>query len=136
VSGPAALCLVAAAAASPVAQVPLPAGAFTLAWTHSIEKVSWEEDYLVAGGWLFLLEARVHGSAAGMEVPDGARLAGGVWHYRPAERWHRELRLTRSGFTTDYRLCVAGECRELGHWAPLRDGGLTIARDCAAGPSR
>jgi hypothetical protein len=122
------LCLAAAAGSAPV-PVLLPDGGFTLAWTHSIEKVAWEEDYLVAGGWLYLAQARVRGSGAGMDVPPGAVHAGGAWGYRPAERWHRELRLTRSDYAGDYRLCIGGSCRELRHWRPVDDG-VTVATDC------
>ena len=35
---------------------------FTLAWTHSIEKIRWEEDYRVTPSGLLLGEARVKGS--------------------------------------------------------------------------
>ncbi|HEX7436193.1 MAG TPA: DUF1850 domain-containing protein, partial [Caldimonas sp.] len=64
--------------------VALATQAFTLAWTHSIEKVRWEEDYRVEGTALRLVEARVHGHGAGMEPPPGSRLEGDVWHYTPA----------------------------------------------------
>jgi len=43
----AALCLVAGALT-----VAVPTSRFTLAWQHSVEKVLWEEDYLIAGGWM------------------------------------------------------------------------------------
>jgi hypothetical protein len=58
---------------------------FTLAWTHSIEKTRWEEDWRLAGGRLQLVEARIRGSGAGMEPPAGAVLENGVWRYR--RRW-------------------------------------------------
>ena len=52
----------------------IPAQQVTLAWTHSIEKQRWEEDYAVQPGAtaeappvLQALAARVRGSAAGME---------------------------------------------------------------------
>lgn len=123
----AALCLAAAGWAT--VRVPLPAGRFTLEWTHSIEKIAWDEDYLVAGGWLYLDEARVRGTGAGMEVPQGARRDGGVYRYRPALRWFRELRLTRSTYTADYRLCIGGRCRPLSDWMPVETG-LTVATAC------
>ena len=72
------LCL--AAAAIPVA---LPLQAFTLAWTHSIGKIRWEEDYRLAGGRIELVEARIRGHGAGMEPPEGLVLKNGVWHYTP-----------------------------------------------------
>ena len=120
----AALCLVAGALT-----VALPARQFTLAWRHSVEKVLWEEDYLVADRWLYATGARVRGSGAGMEPPDDALLAGGVWHYRPASRWLRELRLARSGFTADYTLCFDGRCLPLSHWIPI-DAGETVLQPC------
>lgn len=121
------LCLAAAGWAT--VRLPLPDGRFTLAWMHSIEKILWEEDYLVAGGWLHLDEARVRGTGAGMEVPEGARLDHGVYRYRPDERWSRELRLTRSSYTADYRLCIGGACKPLSHWLPVATG-LTLVREC------
>lgn len=114
--------------------MPLPSGGFTLAWTHSIEKTVCEEDYLVAGGWLLLQQARVRGTDAGMDIPAGALLIDGVYRYRPSERWHRELRLTRSGFVPDYRLCLGARCRPMTDWVAL-DNGVTRVRDCTASPS-
>lgn len=74
------LCITAAAAGLDVS---LPLQHFTLAWTHSIEKIRWEEDYRMVGTHLQLVEARIRGSGAGMEPPDGAVLKNGVWHYQP-----------------------------------------------------
>ena len=37
--------------------VELPTPAFTLAWTHTIEKIRWEEDYSVTAEGQFLGEA-------------------------------------------------------------------------------
>lgn len=102
--------------------VTLSASSFTLAWTHSIEKVRWEEDYRVEGPRLRAVEARVMGSAAGMEPAAGARLEGGWWHYEPALAWHDELRLTRSAYAAEYELCFDGRCRSLAQIAPQEDG--------------
>jgi hypothetical protein len=55
-------------------------------WTHSIEKIRWEEDWRIEDGALHLVEARIRGSGAGMEPPAGAVLKNGVWHYRPNTR--------------------------------------------------
>src|SRR5439155_12543371 len=46
--------------------------AFTLVWTHSIEKVDWQEDWRVTPDGLELVQARIKGSGAGMEPPPGA----------------------------------------------------------------
>jgi hypothetical protein len=112
--------------------VALPAHSFTLQWQHTVEKVLWEEDYLVAGDWLYLSGARVRGSGAGMEPPAGSALVGGAWHYRPALRWHRKLELARSTVGDDYRLCIEGRCRPLENW--VARGPTTIA-PCPAAPA-
>ncbi len=96
----------------------VPAHSFTLRWQHTVEKVVWEEDYIVAGDWLYLVAARVRGSGAGMEPPAGAVRIGDAWQYRPTQRWHRELKLARSEFGRDYELCVGDDCRPLSAWAP------------------
>jgi hypothetical protein len=88
--------------------------AFTLAWTHSVEQVRWEEDWRVTPAGLVLLEARVRGSGAGMEPPDGARLEGGWWVYAPGLRPQSKLLLAASGATGGgWTLCGGGSCREI-----------------------
>ncbi|MDP2095951.1 MAG: DUF1850 domain-containing protein [Hydrogenophaga sp.] len=125
------ICL--ALAASSTAPVFVPAERFTLAWTHSIEKVRWEEDYAVTPSpsppTLHALAARVRGSAAGMEPPDDARLVNGWYTYTPQMRHPPELRLTRSEFTADYELCLQGRCQPLSAWLPS-DGGVTRLTAC------
>ena len=99
------LCLATATARSSRLAAP----SFTLAWTHSIEHVRWEEDYRIVGQRLELVEARVQGIGGGHGAARPTRAspaAGGTT--RPKDRWHDELRLTRSPYTTDYELCVAG----------------------------
>ena len=49
---------------------------FTLAWTHSVEHVRWEESWRVTGAGLGIEEARVRGSGAGMEPGDDAVFDG------------------------------------------------------------
>jgi hypothetical protein len=102
------LCLTAAALS-----LALPLQTFTLAWTHSIEKIRWEEDYEVSGSVLRLTEARIRGHGAGMEVPEGAILRDGVWHYKPAIATVESLNLARSPYTADYELCWDGVCRSM-----------------------
>ena len=58
--------------------------AFTLAWTHSIEKVEWQEDWRVTPQGLELVQARVKGFGAGMEPPPEARLVDGWFQWQPA----------------------------------------------------
>lgn len=100
----------------------LHASHFTLVWQHSIEKIDWEEDYVVAGRWLYLSGARIRGTGAGMEPPPDAQRVGGVYVYRPSTRWFTVLNLARSSFVKDYRLCVDGRCRPMGDWVPVGAG--------------
>lgn len=133
------ICLVWAAAASasaPPVPVFVPGERFTLAWTHSIEKVRWEEDYAVAppaqrgqAPVLRALTARVRGSAAGMEPPPDAVLRQGWFEYTPHTALPAVLRLTRSEFTADYELCTASGCHPMSHWL-ASDGNLTLLSAC------
>ena len=122
-----ALCL----SAGPAPPVSIATQHFTLRWQHSIEKTAWEEDYVLAGDWLLLSGARIHGSGAGMEPPPHAMLDHGVWHYRVADPWRRELVLARSEFVRDYELCLNTVCRPLSDWLPVAAGTTTL-QTCAA----
>jgi len=121
----AALCLSAGSAPSAV-EASIATTQVTLRWQHSIEKVAWEEDYVVAGPWLLLSGARVQGSGAGMEPPPDAVLQGGVWHYRVSDPWRRALVLARSDFVRDYELCLDGRCQPLSDWIPVSAGTTTL----------
>ena len=130
------LALAGATAAPAMAPVFVPTERFTLAWTHSVERVRWEEDYVVeratAGAVvrLQLVQARVKGSAAGMEPPDDAVLEGGWYRYRPSTPLPPVLRLTRSPYTADYELCTESvPCQPMGHWLP-RQGDITHLWAC------
>jgi hypothetical protein len=95
--------------------IALAATAFTLSWTHSVEKTRWEEDWRLAPSGLELVEARVKGSGAGMEPPAGAVLEGGWWTYRPALPPLPALVLASSGATgAGWTLCADGRCMEIG----------------------
>jgi hypothetical protein len=135
------LCVALAAGApgSEAASVFVSAQRLTLAWTHSIERVRWEEDYVVHAGApgtvpvLQAVQARVHGSAAGMEPGPDAVLRDGWYHYVPAQKEHAELWLTRSHYTADYELCLDGAaCRPLSDWLPS-DGWRTRLWPCRRG---
>lgn len=106
--------------------VSLPLQVFTLSWTHSIEKILWEEDYRIAGNALVLTEARIRGSGAGMEPPDGALLKDGVWHYTPALSTLPHLRLARSPFTADYKLCWHGACHPMAEFMGPADAMVPV----------
>jgi len=99
----------------------------TLAWTHSIEKIRWEEDYRIEAGRLVLVQARISGSGAGMEPPADAVLRDGAWHYRPHVAPLARLDLARSPYTADYELCIPGSpCKPLGAWIPVGAGTTTL----------
>lgn len=105
--------------------------AFTLAWTHSIEKVGWQEDWRVTPDGLQLVQARVKGSGAGMEPPPDARLIDGWFQWQPQRAPMPELALGNSGTAGEWRLCSGGKCRTLseifGH--PI-GANVTVLRRC------
>lgn len=120
------LCLVAGAVSAV-----LVIDSFTLAWTHSIEKIRWEEDWQVSRQHLVLTEARIRGSGAGMEPPEGAVLQNGVWHYRPSLPPQATVRLMHSPHTAGYELCRQGNCQPLAHHLPGIDNTAVIEiRSC------
>jgi hypothetical protein len=91
----------------------LSVAAFTLAWTHSVERIEWQEDWRVTPQGLELTEARVKGSGAGMEPPPEARLAGGWFRWQPKRAAMPEVALGNSGVAGEWRLCSEGRCRTL-----------------------
>ena len=95
--------------------VMLSVAAFTLSWTHSVERTRWEEDWKVTPTGLQVIEARIKGSGAGMEPPEGAVLRDGWWVYAPDVGPQRRVVLAASGATGDgWTLCSVQGCRELG----------------------
>lgn len=123
------------AAAPQVEPLFLPTTAFTLVWEHTIEKVRWEEDYLVfydqslAQPRLYASAARIKGSAAGMEPPPEAVHKDGWYHYVPAISFPSSLALTRSEFSADYDWCDTSGCKPLSSKMP-RDGDVTLLSAC------
>ncbi|MFC0812020.1 DUF1850 domain-containing protein [Paracoccus panacisoli] len=116
-------CLMAGAVALAVS------GGFSLGWTHSVERVRWEERWRVEGDRLVLIEARVRGSGAGMEPGEGAVERDGWWVWQPS-RSFPELTLAASGATGGgWTLCTDGGCRELGAVA----GAAVTLRPCPEG---
>jgi hypothetical protein len=87
--------------------------AFTLAWTHSIEKIDWQEDWRITPQGLQLVQARVKGSGAGMEPPGDARLVDGWFQWQPKRAPMPEVVLGNSGVAGEWRLCSDGSCRTL-----------------------
>ena len=95
--------------------VVIAATAFTLSWTHTVELVAWEEDWLVTADGLEIVEARVKGSGAGMEPPEGAVLRDGWWHYAPGLPPQPRIALAPSGTArSTWWLCAGGACRDIG----------------------
>ena len=94
----------------------VPTADFTLAWTHTIEKIRWEEVYRVTPDGLLLGEARVKGSGAGMEIPDGAELRDGTWHYQRQLPPLQPLRLGRTPEAGDFQLCFDQRCHAMSEW--------------------
>src|SRR5882757_1666920 len=87
--------------------------AFTLVWTHSIEKVDWQEDWRITPQGLQLEQARVKGSGAGMEPPPEARLVDGWFQWQPKRPPMPEVALGNSGAAGEWRLCHDGNCKTL-----------------------
>ena len=81
---------------------------FTLSWQHSVEKIEWSESWAVSDAGLVLEEASVQGTGAGMEIPEGAVLRDGAWHYRPGLPPLPELVLSDAGRGADWTLVRAG----------------------------
>ena len=104
----------------------LPVQEFTLAWTHSIERIRWEEDWRIDAGVLQLVEARIRGSGAGMEPPAGAVLKDGVWHYRPGLPPLTRLLLSHSPYAGGCEFCLSGACRPLADFLPVLDENSVI----------
>lgn len=115
------LCLAASAVTAALA-----VESFTLAWTHSIEKTRWEEDWRIEGKTLVVTAARIRGTGAGMEPPADAVLKDGAWHYKPAVKPMRQLRLSHSPYAAGYELCFDGACRPLADRLPGAENPSTI----------
>ena len=101
--------------------------AFTLAWTHSVQKSEWQEDWRATPEGLVVVEMRVEGSGAGMEPPEGAVLQGGRYVARPQATPLKEVVLRRSGATADWRICIDGRCRAMGDLIPADADPVTLA---------
>jgi len=118
------LCLAAGTSAARLAL-----GAFTLAWTHTVEKLLWEEDWRVEPEGLVLVESRVRGSGAGMEPGPEARLEGGAFRSTGSLPPLPELVLARMPGLPDWRLCAPDGCRLLGELLPGSEGPVLL-RPC------
>jgi hypothetical protein len=93
--------------------VTLAVAAFTLSWTHSVERTRWQEDWQVLPSGLQIVAARVKGSGAGMEPPPQARLIDGWFQWRPEGGPKPQLVLANSGAAGEWRLCQDRNCKTL-----------------------
>lgn len=116
--------------------VPLMSDRLTLAWTHSVEKIPWEEDWVEGPGGLKLVATRVVGSGAGMDPAPDARFVDGAWTWVPKVPVLREVVLRRSGATADWRVCIAGTCREMGTYVGPKADPVTMTVCPAGAPGR
>jgi hypothetical protein len=104
---------------------------FTLAWTHSIEKVEWQEDWRVTPQGLELVRARVKGTGAGMEPSPEARLVDGWFQWQAKRPPQPEVVLGNSGAAGEWRVCSDGQCRTLSQIFGLPIGSnVTTMRAC------
>ena len=109
------------------------ASAFTLSWTHSVEKIRWEEDWLLTPQGLRIVEARVKGTGAGMEIPEGAVLRDGAWAYVPKLKAQPRIMLAQSGATGGgWQICGEGGCRTVG----VEAGAPAEIRACDGAPDQ
>ncbi|TMK39599.1 MAG: DUF1850 domain-containing protein [Alphaproteobacteria bacterium] len=120
------LCLLSAGVAKT-----LTLAAFTLAWTHSVEKTDWQEDWRITARGLELVQARVKGSGAGMEPPPQARLVDGWFQWQPKRAAVPQLVLGNSGAAGEWRICADGRCRTLSEIFERPIGAnVTVMRVC------
>jgi hypothetical protein len=99
-----------------------------LAWRHSVQKTRWEEVWRATPSGVALVEARIEGSGAGMDPPDGARLENGFWRWTPTLQPQREIVMRRSGATADWQVCVGAACRPMGDYLPAEADPVTLKR--------
>lgn len=76
---------------------------------------------------LVVESASISGSGAEMEVPEGAVLTDGAWHYRPELPPQTEVVFVDAGRGVgDWVLCDANVCRKLLQLAPSVGGQFTL----------
>lgn len=109
----------------------LAATAFTLTWSHSVERTAWQEDWQLTTGGLEIVEARIKGSGAGMDPPDGSIFENGWWHYKPQLAPLAELRLATSRATEPWQLCTSRACLTI----PEADQEAVVIARCPPDPA-
>jgi hypothetical protein len=107
------LCVVAAGKTTVMA-----VAAFTLSWTHSVEKTRWQESWQLTPAGMQVVEARVQGSGAGMDPPEGSVFQDGWWIYKPGIAPQPSLVLAASGATVGgWMICGGDTCATFGQVA-------------------
>lgn len=106
--------------------VALGGGEVTLRWRHSVQKTLWEEVWRETPDGLVMAQARIEGSGAGIDPPEGARLSDGFWRWTPKLPPQREIVMRRSGATADWHICVAGHCRPMSEYLPADADPVTL----------
>ncbi len=105
--------------------------ALTLAWTHSIEKIRWEEDYRATPAGIVVTQDRIQGTGAGMEPPPDATFDGTWFRYTPKLPPQRQVILRRSGTTVgDWQVCIKGQCRTMGSYLPDKKADPVTLKIC------
>lgn len=103
----------------------------TLAWTHSIEKIRWEEDYRATLAGIVVTQDRIQGTGAGMEPPPDAKFDGTWWRYTPKLPPLPKVVLRRSGMTVgDWQVCIKGACRSMGSYLPDKKADPVTLKIC------
>ena len=100
--------------------------ALTLAWTHSVQKTRWEEDYRLTPAGIVLLEDRIQGAGAGMEPPPDATFDGKWYRYTPHIPPQKQIVLRRSGATADWDVCIGDACKKMGAYVPAKADPVTL----------
>ncbi|WP_291551449.1 DUF1850 domain-containing protein [Bosea sp. (in: a-proteobacteria)] len=98
-----------------------------MSWRHSVQKTLWQETWRETPDGLALTEARIEGSGAGMDPPDGAKLIDGFWRWHPDLPALREVVMRRSGATADWQICIRDTCRALGSYLPAEADPVKLA---------
>jgi hypothetical protein len=118
--------------------VQLAVAGFTLAWTHSVERTEWRENWRIDGERLVIAEARVKGSGAGIDPPPDAHVEDGFYVWRPEPVPREEVVLRRAPEVGDWTLCAAGRCAPLGEWLGNDADPVTLyvpdGAPCVSGP--
>lgn len=108
----------------------LAVASFMLTWTHSVEKIEWQEDWRITPQGLEIVAARAKGSGAGMKPPPDARLANDWFHWTPKLPARPEVALGQPGMAGEWRLCSGGACQPLSDILGTPAGTGTLMRVC------